>query len=389
MDILKLRSETTGCFHKNHLNNAGASLMTKPVLDAIHAHLELESISGGYEAHKLKTSEIQGTYDALARYLNCTPEEIALTSSATDAYSKALSAIPFAPGDLILTTESDYASNHIAFLSMKKRFGIRVERFANGEDGQLDVGAFNLAIAALRPKLVAITQVPTNSGLVQPVAAIGQQCRKHDVLYLVDACQAAGQLPLDVQAIGCDFLTATFRKFMRGPRGLGFMYISNRVLEKGMEPLFIDMRGADWIGEELYQPNPTARRFEDWEFPYALVLGAKVATEYMLSIGIEQIAARNKELCTYLREKLFGISGISLLDKGPELCSIITLVHRDHSAEALYERLHERNINCGVSGRQVALLDFDKKGVPAALRLSPHYYNTVEELDAVVSVLSF
>lgn len=389
MDILKLRSETPGCAHKNHLNNAGASLMPKPVLDAIHEHLELEAISGGYEAHKLKANEIQGAYETLARYLNCTPGEIALTSSATDAYSRALSSIPFSEGDLILTTESDYASNHIAFLSLKKRFGVRVERFANDERGQLDAGAFNLAIAKLRPKLVAITHVPTNSGLVQPVAAIGQECRKHDVLYLVDACQSAGQLPLDVQAIGCDFLTATFRKFMRGPRGMGFMYVADRALQKGLEPLFIDMRGADWVGEERYQPNPTARRFEDWEFPYALVLGAKVATEYMLAIGIEPIAARNRELCTYLREKLSAISGISLLDKGPQLCSIITLAHRDHSAEALYERLAEQNINSGVSSRFGALIDFDKKGVPGALRLSPHYYNTIEEVDAVVNVLSF
>ena len=389
MNIKQLRFETPGCFHKNHLNNAGAALMPKLVLDAIHEHLELEAISGGYEAHKLKAIEIQGTYDALARYLNCTPGEIALTSSATDAYARALSSIPFAPGDLILTTESDYASNHIAFLSMKKRFGVRIERFANDEHGQLDTGAFNLAIAELHPKLVAITHVPTNSGLVQPVAAIGQECRKHDVLYLVDACQSAGQLPLDVQAIGCDFLTATFRKFMRGPRGMGFMYVADRALQKDLEPLFIDMRGADWVGEERYQPNPTARRFEDWEFPYALVLAAKAATEYMLAIGIEQITARNRELCAYLREKLSGINGISLLDRGPELCSIITLFHHNHSAEALHQRLSERNINSGVSNRFVALIDFDKKGVPGALRLSPHYYNTIEEIDAVVNALSF
>jgi len=389
MDIKQLRVETPGCAHKNHLNNAGASLMPQPVLDAIHAHLELEALSGGYEAHKLKVNEIQGTYEALARYLNCTPNEIALASSATDAYSRALSSIPFAEGDLILTTESDYASNQIAFLSIKKRFGVRIERFPNDESGQLDTGAFNLAIAKLRPKLVAITHVPTNSGLVQPIAAIGQECRKNDVLYLVDACQSAGQLPLDVQAIGCDFLTATFRKFMRGPRGMGYLYVSDRVLKKGLEPLFIDMRGADWVGEERYLPNPAARRFEDWEFPYALVLGAKAATEYLLTVGIEQIAARNRELCTYLREELSGVSGITLLDKGPELCSIVTLVHSEHSAESLQNRLNERNINCGVSNRQVALLDFDKKGVPAALRLSPHYYNTIEELNEVVLALSF
>lgn len=389
MNINQLRAETPGCAHKIHLNNAGAALMPKPVLDAIQAHLELESLLGGYEAHKLKMTEIQGTYDALARYLNCTPSEIALTSSATDAYARALSAIPFVPGDLILTTESDYASNHLAFLSLKKRFGIRIERFANGENGQLDVGAFNLAIAAVRPKLVAITQVPTNSGLVQPVAAIGQQCRKYGVLFLVDACQAAGQLPLDVQEMGCDFLTATFRKFMRGPRGMGFLFVSDRVLQAGLEPLFIDMRGADWVGQERYQTNPTARRFEDWEFPYALVLGAKMATEYMLAIGIEAIAARNRELCAYLRGKLSEINSIKLLDEGPELCSIVTLNHRDHNNDFLHQRLMERNINTSVSGRNAALIDFDKKGVSGALRLSPHYYNTLSELDEVVGALTF
>lgn len=389
MNINQLRAETPGCAHKIHLNNAGAALMPQPVLEAIQAHLELESLLGGYEAHKLKMTEIQGTYDALARYLNCTPSEIALTSSATDAYARALSAIPFVPGDLILTTESDYASNHLAFLSLKKRFGIRIERFANGENGQLDVGAFNLAIAAVRPKLVAITQVPTNSGLVQPVAAIGQQCRKYGVLFLVDACQAAGQLPLDVQEMGCDFLTATFRKFMRGPRGMGFLFVSDRVLQAGLEPLFIDMRGADWVGQERYQTNPTARRFEDWEFPYALVLGAKMAAEYMLAIGIEVIAARNRELCAYLRGKLSEINSIKLLDEGPELCSIVTLNHRDHSNDFLHQRLMERNINTSVSGRNAALIDFDKKGVSGALRLSPHYYNTLSELDEVVGALTF
>ncbi|NUO00067.1 MAG: aminotransferase class V-fold PLP-dependent enzyme [Saprospiraceae bacterium] len=388
MDIKQLRAETPGCLHKIHLNNAGAALMPLPVLAAIQAHLELEATVGGYEAHKQKSAEIQGTYTALARYLNCTPEEVALTSSATDAYARALSSIPFEPGDMILTTESDYASNQIAFLSLKKRFGVRIERFANGPGGQIEVGAFNLAIAALKPRLVAVTHVPTNSGLVQPIAEVGQECRKQDVLFLVDACQSAGQLPLDVQAIGCDFLTATFRKFLRGPRGMGFMYVSNRVLEKGLEPLFIDMRGADWIGEERYLSNPTARRFEDWEFPYALVLGAKAATEYMLEIGPEKIAARNRELCGYLREKLSRIPGLVLLDQGQELCSIVTVFHHHHTPEALQQYLFLQNINTSVSGLTAALIDFEKKGVPGALRLSPHYYNTMEELDATIHTLA-
>ncbi len=387
MDINKLRSETPGCSFRNHLNNAGAALMPQPVLEAIQAHLELESQIGGYEAYSLKSNEIQGTYEALARYLNCTATEIALTSSATDAYARALSAVPFTHGDLILTTESDYASNQIAFLSLKKRFGIRIERIANAENGQLDIHAFEKAIAGLHPKLVAVTHVPTNSGLIQPVAEAGKLCRKYGVLYLVDACQSAGQLPLDVRAIDCDFLTATFRKFLRGPRGMGFLFVSQNALDKGLEPLFIDMRGADWVGEERYLPNPTARRFEDWEFPYALVLGAKAALEYMLDIGIDNIFQRNRDLCAHLRKELGEIDGIRLLDKGPELCSIITISHERYTSADLQKRLHALNINTSVSTLTAAPIDFNKKGVQEALRFSPHYYNSFGELDAAAKAL--
>lgn len=388
MNLQQLRAETPGCQFKIHLNNAGASFMPQPAVEAIRSYLELENTTGGYELAHQKADELKGIYQALAQYLHCTAEEIAITSSATDSYARALSAIPFRAGDLILTTESDYASNHIAFLSLQKRFDIKIMRIANDASGQLDLAAFAKAIENHHPKLVAVTHVPTNSGIIQPVEIVGQYCRQHDILYLVDACQSAGQLPLDVQAIGCDFLTATFRKFMRGPRGMGFLYVSKRVLENGLEPLFIDMRGADWVGAAHYLPKAGAGRFEYWEFPYALVMGAKVAVEYMLHIGIENIAKRNEELCRHLRGKLSEIAGIRLLDEGTRLCSIITLVHDQYTSEELQNKLSALNINTSVSGRSGALIDFDKKGVHSALRLSPHYFNTIEELDAMVVALS-
>jgi selenocysteine lyase/cysteine desulfurase len=238
-----------------------------------------------------------------------------------------------------------------------------------------------------QPKLVAATYIPTSSGLVQPVAAIGQFCRAQEVLYLVDACQAAGQLPLDVEAIGCDFLTATFRKFMRGPRGAGFLYVSDRVLESNYEPLFLDLQGANWTSPETYELQATATRFEIWERSYALLLGSATATDYALAIGLEAIAQRVQAIAHYSRQQLSTIPNVQVLDKGAQLCGIVTFHIEGKDPTLLQRQLHERHINVSITGIGSARFDFQRKGVNWALRASPHYYNTEEEIDALVGAL--
>ena len=388
LDIGALRAETPGTHHVVHLNNAGASLMPTPVIDAIINHIALEAQVGGYEAADASRDAIRGFYTATAELLNTSTTNIAATASATDAYARALSAIPFKKGDVILTTLNDYVSNQIAFLSLKKRFGIRIVRAEDDPEGGVFVDDMAAKIKSLRPRVVAVTHVPTNSGLVQPVEAIGQICREQDVLYLVDACQSVGQLPIDVSRIHCDFLTATCRKFLRGPRGMGFLYVSDKALSAGYAPLFIDLHGASWESADEFRPVPTALRFEDWEFPYALVLGAAEANRYAQNVGLSTIARRNAQLCARLRQQLSELPHIRLLDEGKHLSSLVTLFCERKPAEAIQAALSAEHINTSLSGHGAAILDYNRKGMTTtALRISPHYYNTETEIDTLVEVL--
>jgi selenocysteine lyase/cysteine desulfurase len=239
-----------------------------------------------------------------------------------------------------------------------------------------------------RPRLVAATHIPTNSGLVQPVAEIGRHCRELGLLYLVDACQSIGQYPIDVAEIGCDLLTATCRKFLRGPRGSGFLYASDRVLREGYEPLFIDMRGARWTGPDSYLPAATATRFEEWEFPYATVLGSAAAVRYARQVGMAAIADRSPALGAQLRSRLDDITGVRVLERGPQLGATVTFTIEGWQPQEFKAAMDARGINSALSFNEFAVFDFGDKAVDWCLRLSPHYYNTEEEVDQVAAAVA-
>lgn len=385
--IERFRAETPGVQHRIHFNNAGAALMPQPVIDAFFQHFQLEIEIGGYEAEAAAYEAIEGFYTTVAQFLNCQPKNIAYTASATDAYYRALSAIPLGKGDIILTTRNDYVSNQIAFLELQKRFGVQLIRAEDVPEGGVDVDSVRELIQKHRPKLVAVTHVPTNSGLVQPVAEIGKICKEENIWYLVDACQSAGQMPLNVQEIHCDFLSATFRKFLRGPRGAGFLYVSDKALQAGLEPLFLDLLSANWTATDGYEIRADARRFELWERPHALMLGSKASIEYAVNIGLPQIETRVKHLADLCREKLSAIPGIKNLDKGKERCGITTYAVQGWEPQALKSKLQSFHTNTSITTRIGAQLDFAEKGVEWALRVSPHYYNTEEEIDILASTL--
>lgn len=384
--IEQCRKDTPGCKTKIHFNNAGASLMPNSVIEAMKNYLALESVTGGYETADLKTSEIAGFYEHMARLLNSQPKNIAFTSSATNSYTRALSSISFERGDVILIAREDYISNQLAFLSMQQRLGVQLIRAGSLPEGGIDLDDLRRLMDKHRPKLVSLTHIPTNSGLVQPAQAVGKLCAEREVLYLLDACQSAGQLPLDVNAIHCDFLTGTFRKFLRGPRGAGFLYVSDHVLNKGLSPLFIDMRGADWVEKDSYTIRADARRFEDWEIPYDILLGSSAAARYATEIGLENIKIRNEELCVLVRQKLHE-HNFTTLDTGRELSSIITVNMPGKDSGQVLQSLRAKNINTSITTRSSAVIDFDAKGVTWALRISPHYYNTEEEVDILIKAL--
>ena len=371
-----------------HLNNAGASLMPAPVLGAVREHLELEERLGGYEAAAAAGDRIEASYSDVARLVGADARNIAVVENATVAFAQALSAFDFEPGDVIVTTRNDYVSNQLMYLSLVERRGVEVVRAEDRAEGGVDPESVRTLVEARRPALVAVSWIPTSSGLVQPAEAIGRICAEAEVPFLLDACQAMGQLPIDVAALGCDFLAATGRKFLRGPRGIGFLYVSDRALEAGRRPLYLDMRGADWLSADGYRLRDDARRFENWEFPFALVLGLGEAARYAAEVGIETARDRSWSLAAELRAELERLEGVRVLDHGPELCAIVTAELTSRDAGEVVDRLRAQGVNTSAVDRTSAVLDLDEKGVSTALRLSPHYFNTVAEIRAAAHAIA-
>ena len=386
--IDRWRQDTPGCSKRVHLNNAGASLTPKPVHEAVISHLRLEDELGGYEAFESKRSEMRTVYEDMGRLLGAEARNIAFTQNSTTAFAQALETFDFSPGDSILTSRSDYASNQIMYLSLSRRRGVEIVRAPDLPEGGIDPEEVRALVAKRRPTLVALTWIPTNSGLVQPVEPVGEICREREIPYLVDACQAVGQIPISVGRLHCDYLAGAARKFLRGPRGIGFLYVSDRAIAAGAHPLLVDMHGATWTDPDAFELTPDARRFESWEMSHALTLGVGAAVRYALAVGLETARDRARSLARYARERLAGVRDVRVLDRGPELCAIVTVQPGKRDGVEIKLALRARGINTSSPDRSDAVIDMDEKRATSALRISPHYYNTTEEIDTAVATLA-
>ncbi len=312
IDLDQARNDTPGVQETIHFNNAGAALMPQLVLDSVITHLQLEARIGGYEAADQERAAIEDVYSAGSELLNCHPEEIAVVENATRAWDMLFYALPFQKGDRILTAGCEYSSNYIAYLQVQKQLGVSVDVIPNDQFGQVSVAALESMLDE-RVKLISITHVPSSGGLVNPAKEIGQVARREGIAYLLDACQSVGQVPIDVQDIGCDFLSATGRKYLRGPRGTGFLYVSKEKLAS-LEPPFLDIHAADWSSRDTYTVRDDARRFENWETNFSTKIGLAVAIRYALHWGIQEIQERVVSLADLLRSQLSEIAGIVVTD---------------------------------------------------------------------------
>jgi len=384
-EIEELRAATPGCHERIHFNNAGAALMPLPVVDAVTGYLESEVRLGGYEAFDAAEADLDRFYDAAARLIGATREEIAFLENATRAWDLAFYGIEFGCGDRILTSSVEYVSNFLAYLQLARRRGVEIVVISDDESGQIDVEALGAAVDE-RTRLIALTHIPTSGGLVNPAVAVGRVAREAGVLYLLDACQSAGQLPIDVDEVGCDFLSATGRKFLRGPRGTGFLYVRREVLES-FEPPSVDVRGADWLARDRYELKADGRRFETWEQNFAGKLGLTAAIEYALGLDVERTWARIERLADALRARLETIGGVTLHDRGQTRCGIVTFTVSGHAPDAVRATLGAAGINVWVSVLDDTLVDFEARGLDRLVRASLHYYNTEDEIDRCCAAL--
>jgi cysteine desulfurase / selenocysteine lyase len=382
IDVARARAETPGVETVAHFNNAGAALPPEPVLDAVIEHLRREAAIGGYEAADERKDRIEHSYDAIARLIGARRDEIAIVENATRAWDMAFYSLDLQPGDRVLTTHAEYASNYIALRQVADRTGASVVVVPDDAAGQVDVGAL-ASMLDERVKLVSLVHVPTQGGLVNPAAAVGALTRAAGVPLLLDACQSVGQMPVDVGAIGCDMLSATGRKFLRGPRGTGFLYVRRDLIE-GLEPPFLDLHAAEWQADGSYRIRADARRFENWETNYATKIGLGVAVDYALGWGLEEIRERVYGLAAELRERLEAIDGVRTHDRGEERCGIVTFSVAGRPTEEVVATLVGEGINVSLSLAAYSRLDLGERGLESVVRASVHYYNDDAELDRLV-----
>lgn len=378
IDLARVRADTPGTANVAHLNNAGAALMPAPVLAAVVGHLEREAAIGGYEAHAEALEKVEATYGKAARLIGAAPDEIAFIENATRAWDMAFYGLRFSPGDRILTGAHEYVSNYQAYLQVSQRSGATVEVIPSDNSGQVSPEALERMIDG-RVKLIGLTHVPTNGGVVNPAAAIGRIARAAGIPYLLDACQSVGQMPIDVAEIGCDMLSTTGRKYLRGPRGTGFLYVRRSMLER-IEPPMVDTHAATWPARDAFVWRADARRFENWETSYAGRLGLGAAIDYALGLGLDAIYARIRSLADTLRTRLGEISGVTVRDLGRERCGIVTFTLAGTEAEAVKAALSAQRINVSTTTVNGTRIDMEQRSLAAMTRASVHYYNSEEEI---------
>ena len=382
-EIRRLRAETPGCAEVAHFNNAGSSLPPAPVLETHLAYLRREALIGGYEAQEEAQHRLDAVYAATARLVGGSgPDEVALFENATRAFDMALYAVPLAAGDVILTSTAEYHSMFVTYLH-RARGGVRVEVVPPDATGQLDVGALRKRLDA-RVRLIAMTHMPTNGGLVQPAEAVGEVAREAGIFFLLDATQTVGQIPLDVRRLGCHALAGTSRKYLRGPRGVGFLWVARDWIER-LEPPLMEGHAAEWVEPERYVIRPDAKRFEVLESNVAARLGFGAAIEYAQALGLERIWTRVQALAETLRTRLAAVPGVSVRDLGVVRGGIVSFTVRGVDAARVKAALRAASINVTVSPARGTLLDMRARGLSEVLRASVHYYNTDEEIDRLVA----
>jgi selenocysteine lyase/cysteine desulfurase len=384
IDLDAVRLDTPGAARGVFLDSAGSSLPPAPVLDEVVGHLRREAEVGGYRAALERDDDLEAGYGVLAEVLDCHPDEVAFTDSATRSWLTVFDAIPLAAGDRILFTEAEYGGNAIPLLRRAEEVGATAEVVPSDATGAVDVAALREVLDD-RVRVVSLVHVPTNGGLVNPAADVIAAVRESDALVMLDACQSAGQVSL--AGLDADIVTGTGRKWLRGPRGTGFLVVRRRVRDR-LRPRLVDLHGGTWTGRDRYELRDDARVFELWESGVADRLGLIAAVRYALDLGIDDIAAAVGDRAEHLRAGLAAVPGVTLHDLGTRRCGLVTFTVDGLDPKTVRDRLQERDVTVTVSGVTSTRYDMARRGLDLVVRASPHYFVTPAQLDEAVAAVA-
>lgn len=384
--LTQIREDTPGVNEVIHFNNCGSALPPTPVLETVINHLKREASIGGYEAADEAQERLNAVYGSTAKLIGSEPDEIAVIENATRAWDMAVYGYKFSPGDRVLLCRAEYVSNVIALLQLKERHQIEIIVIDDDEYGQIDLVHLEQELAK-GAEMVTLTHTPTSGGLINPAESVGTLCNAYNTFFVLDACQSIGQIPINVKEIGCQVLSATSRKYLRGPRGVGFLYVEESALDQ-IEPPFLDLRAATWTSDMGYEIVDGAKRFENWETNFAGKLGLGAAIDYALDLTVEKTSIRLKALAEILRSKLASLNQLSIHDQGQDKGGIVTFSIEGLESEVVSQKLRVQKINTSTTAPGAARFDLDHRGIPTVVRASTHYYNSEEEIDCFVSAVA-
>jgi cysteine desulfurase/selenocysteine lyase len=381
-----LREATPGLAASLHLNHAGASLMPRAAMDAINEHLLLETRMGPMDAAAAVGPRLDGMRASAARLLNAHANEIAFATSGSAAFGALFAALPaLRAGDRILVGRQEWGGNLATYERAAQRAGARVEVIPCREDGSVDAEALAARLDDT-VRLVSLTWLPANGGLINDAAAIGQLTRAAGVPYFIDAAQAVGQIPVDVRMLHCDMLKAAGRKHLRGPRGTALLYVRREFLDQ-LEPPWVDVLSAPWSANGPMLRDD-ARRFETSEAPVALLLGLARSIELALEVGIDAIAERVQRLAVRLRERLAEVPTLRLRDLGRGIKSgLVSFTLDGRDAFAVKTALASEGIRVGANGVAYTPLDMQVRGLDSVVRVSLSYLNSEEDIETLATAL--
>jgi selenocysteine lyase/cysteine desulfurase len=386
LDIDRLRADTPGCAVGGFFNHSGASLSSARTLSAITNHLQQEALYGGMEAAAAAARQLAKVRADAEALLGASANEVAFTSSASAAIGLAFAALPaLKPGERILVGRHEWGGNVSTYQAAAARAGAQVEVIpCREDDGSVDAEALERMVDD-RVRLVSLTWLPANGGLVNDAAAIGRVTRAAGIPYFVDAGQALGQMPVNVEEIGCDVLKGTARKFLRGPRGTALLYVRTSFMPR-LRPAFIDVQSGPWT-EGAVKQRADARVFETIEGSVALLLGLGAALEQAHAIGMQRIQRRIAMLAQRLRDALSAVDGVVVQDLGSTRSGIVSFTVRGLGAQMVRERLAEQGITVGANGVTCTPFDMTERGLHEIGRASVSYLNTEGEVDQLAAAL--